>query len=240
MFDFNSARDVPVKFASTVAFLREGSHGRAPFEVLVIWRNTKMKFAKGAVAFPGGRMDDADVKLAEGEPHKALRITALREAEEEVGLSIKHEGNWDTERLAFFSRWLTPLGEQRRYDTFFYFAKVDENATVTLNHDECSDHAWHTPQHILQLAKNGDIVLAPPTWSVLLELSTYPDIQTLVNTPKRDESKRVEPKVKPYMAPGDDGFQIIVPEHPLWQPHQSALSFPKVFVYKDSRFILAA
>jgi 8-oxo-dGTP pyrophosphatase MutT (NUDIX family) len=80
--------------ASTILLLRDGPTG---LEVFMVVRHHEIDFASGALVFPGGRMEAADVELArEGAPFsdgleetaRALRIAAIREAFEECGVLL--------------------------------------------------------------------------------------------------------------------------------------------------------
>jgi 8-oxo-dGTP pyrophosphatase MutT (NUDIX family) len=80
--------------ASTILLLRDRPTG---LEVFMVVRNDEIDFASGALVFPGGRMETADVELArEGalfsdgldETARALRIAAIREAFEECGVLL--------------------------------------------------------------------------------------------------------------------------------------------------------
>ncbi len=80
--------------ASTILLLRDGPTG---LEVFMVVRPHESDFASGALVFPGGRMEAADVELArEGasfsggldETARALRIAAIRVAFEECGVLL--------------------------------------------------------------------------------------------------------------------------------------------------------
>ena len=80
--------------ASTILLLRDGPKG---LEVFMVVRHHEIDFASGALVFPGGRMEAADVEFArEGAPfsdgldetERALRIAAIREAFEECGVLL--------------------------------------------------------------------------------------------------------------------------------------------------------
>ncbi len=82
--------DPPIPAATLIVF-REALAG--PPDILIVERAAAMAFAGGAIVFPGGRVDPADIALATslGRPTDAPRITAIRETIEEsavlVGLS---------------------------------------------------------------------------------------------------------------------------------------------------------
>ncbi|MET0365542.1 MAG: NUDIX domain-containing protein [Sphingobium sp.] len=79
--------------AATLVILRD-SPGGAPPQVLVVQRAATMRFAAGAIVFPGGRVDEADRVLAATLPHglapedAAARIAAIRETLEEAGIAV--------------------------------------------------------------------------------------------------------------------------------------------------------
>lgn len=77
--------------AATLVILRDRADG--PAEMLMVERARAMRFAGGALVFPGGRVDPGDVALAaaiggdDGDDLSA-RIAAIRETIEEVGIAI--------------------------------------------------------------------------------------------------------------------------------------------------------
>jgi 8-oxo-dGTP pyrophosphatase MutT (NUDIX family) len=88
----------PPKPAATILLVRNAANGP---EVLMIRRHAKVTFGGGAWVFPGGKVADADGRtdlwhgLLERDftPHDvAFRIAGAREAFEEAGLLIAHDG----------------------------------------------------------------------------------------------------------------------------------------------------
>ncbi|WP_039392198.1 NUDIX hydrolase [Novosphingobium sp. MBES04] len=80
--------------AATVVIFRRSPRPGGPPELLMVKRAPKMRFAAGALVFPGGRVDAEDTALArrllpdEDETLGAGRIAAIRETLEETGLLI--------------------------------------------------------------------------------------------------------------------------------------------------------
>ncbi|MGB7372675.1 NUDIX hydrolase [Pontixanthobacter sp.] len=89
--------------AATVVIFRKARNGGPP-ELLMVTRSRSMAFAGGAAVFPGGRVDDADFKLADSlgstlDPVEAAhRVAAIRETLEETGLAIGITGTVDAGR----------------------------------------------------------------------------------------------------------------------------------------------
>jgi 8-oxo-dGTP pyrophosphatase MutT (NUDIX family) len=73
--------------AATLVVWRDTALGP---EILVVERSARMAFAAGAIVFPGGRIDEADHRLAEalGRPEDAAKVTAIRETLEETGVMV--------------------------------------------------------------------------------------------------------------------------------------------------------
>ena len=141
--------------AATLIVMRERD-GDVP-ELLIVERSAAMRFAGGALVFPGGRVDPGDRALAalhEGDGDDlAARIAAIRETIEEAGLAIGVSGLTDSEAaradlyagmpvsevlaglaldldaLVPFARWLPPGDVSHKvFDTRFYLARLPEGA----------------------------------------------------------------------------------------------------------------
>lgn len=91
------SEELTFKPAATVVIFRHAAGG-GPAEVLMVQRAKEMRFAGGAVVFPGGRIDEADRVLAaqlapqfladEDPDIIAAKIAGIRETLEETGLAI--------------------------------------------------------------------------------------------------------------------------------------------------------
>lgn len=79
--------DEPIP-AATLVVVRE--RAGAPPELLMVERASGMAFAGGALVFPGGRIDEADRRLARpfGLADGAARVAAIRETIEETGIAV--------------------------------------------------------------------------------------------------------------------------------------------------------
>ncbi len=81
-FDLNSdvilAPDRKLREAAVLAPIIEGDDG---FELILTKRSSALKHHPGQIAFPGGKKDGSDADLI---------ATALREANEEIGLPMQH------------------------------------------------------------------------------------------------------------------------------------------------------
>jgi 8-oxo-dGTP pyrophosphatase MutT (NUDIX family) len=85
---FESTPVVP-KPAATIILLRDGDAG---LEVLLLQKASGKHFAAGAMVFPGGKVEPADIAFAGATPNEdpfaTLKIAAVREMYEECGLML--------------------------------------------------------------------------------------------------------------------------------------------------------
>lgn len=107
-----------------------------------------------------------------------------------------------------FSRWVTPKQERYRYDTYFYLVPLQpeepSSASSSLlaaqDNSETTQVEWFRPEEALQAFVEGRIILPPPTWITLTELSEFgsrPELSSLCNRIRqgRDMTPR-EPHIK--------------------------------------------
>src|ERR1700704_6103634 len=100
--DLNPGQETVPRPAATVILLRGGS---SALELLLVERNPSARFMGAAWVFPGGAVNPAD-----GSGDSAHRKAALRELQEEAGISLS-----DPESLTPFSRWITPAQVKIRF-----------------------------------------------------------------------------------------------------------------------------
>ena len=186
--------DTPVapRAAASVIVMREGS---APFEVLMVTRNSRGMFGS-LVVFPGGTVDADD-------PDR--RHTAMRELAEETGIDAGA-----VSEMVMISRWVTPRQAPQRFDTDFYLVSVDGEQEVVVDGAEVLDHAWVTPAEALALAESGEWAMILPTLTHLRWLSRRSSISDALDSARgADGRTRIEPRVMddgslvPIYLPGD-------------------------------------
>jgi len=77
---------VDPRLAATLILIRETA--AQPLQTLMVKRHQDIKFAGGAIVFPGGRVDSTDHALADRDNEDALKIAAIRETFEESGILL--------------------------------------------------------------------------------------------------------------------------------------------------------
>lgn len=186
--------------------------------MLLVRRNPKGSFA-GMWVFPGGRVDDEDLRAAETAPGtgivgadsevSAARHAAVREAREEAGLRL------DRDRLAVLSWWLPPAEAPRRFATWFFVAAVEPDHDVVVDRAEVHDHVWVEPAEALARRDRDEISLTPPTWMTLHWLSQHPDVASALTAassrpPERFVTRVVlaaPGKLTAALWDGDEGYE---------------------------------
>ncbi|HEX6500371.1 MAG TPA: NUDIX hydrolase [Micromonosporaceae bacterium] len=126
-----------------------------------------------------------DVSTAEWETTRAALAaheTNFAEVLSERGLTLR------ADLLAPWGRWLTPEFEPRRYDTWFFLARLPEGQHTRRVGDEADHAAWLCPD------RAGELPMLPPTRITLVELSRYRSIDAAMGA-RRDARTVVMPRV---------------------------------------------
>ena len=192
----DSSETAPLIPAATVILIRDGEAG---LETLMLQRNKSLKAFGGIWVFPGGRVDDADT---------SPKATACRETREETGLSISED------QLVSLSRWIPPVEEKRRFSTDFFIAPAPD-APVKIDDGEIHDYRWVCPKAVVKNAPDPDLILMPPTFVSLFEISQFNTVaETLMGIEQKDDEyfetkfKRGDKEFVTLWAP-DAGFDTL-------------------------------
>lgn len=104
--------------------------------------------------------------------------------------------------LAYFSRWVTPVGPPRRFDTRFFVTVAPERQLSTPDGQEMIDQLWITPAAALKRSRGGELPLSSPTLRTLKELAAFETTAALMTQMRRP--RQVRPML-PRLASGRDG-----------------------------------
>ena len=156
--------------AATVLLLREHENQN---QVLMLHKTSKIAFG-GMWVFPGGKIDAEDYADGVGD-NDAARIAAARETEEEAGISIP------ADEFIWFAHWTPPASTARRFATWFFLTRTDDDHEIIVDGGEIQNHQWINPSDALQQHAKGEIDLAPPTWVSLYHLSRFDTIDQALN-----------------------------------------------------------
>lgn len=149
-------------------------------------RSAKSPFMPGAFVFPGGAVDaidyergrvegwhDARIDAAPDDAHALVRAAA-RELHEEANVTVAPEA------LTFFSHWITPEREPRRFNTYFFVAPAPPGAVGVADAVETHDARWLAPKEALDAYARGELYLVFPTIKHLERLTAFTGIDALL------------------------------------------------------------
>lgn len=153
------------------------------------------------LAGPDGSTVVGDVSGADWEAARAAlqaREVGFAELLSGRGLVLR------SDLLAPWARWVTPDFEPRRYDTYFFLARLPERQLTRQVGGE-SDHAvW---AHPAELAAAGHAML-PPTLVTLRELSAYSGVdEAMAAAGERDAATALTPR----LDLDRDGARLVLP-----------------------------
>ncbi len=149
--------------------------------MLLIQRHEKSSFVPSAWVFPGGAVDASD---GEAGTLDAARNAAIREVFEETAIQIDSE-------LVPTSRWITPAGLPKRFDTWFFLARVARDVAVTLQEEEAVNYQWIAPGDALARRKEFGMVF--PTIKNLEAIADAKSIDELLASRRGARIEPVEP-----------------------------------------------
>jgi 8-oxo-dGTP pyrophosphatase MutT (NUDIX family) len=198
-----SAAPPEPKPSATVVLLRDAAAG---LELLLLQRAAR-DGRPGPWVFPGGKVDPADVEAGDPASRESALRAAVRETQEEAGLSLDHS------RLVAISRWITPEISPQRFDTWFFLGALETNREVVVCGSEMVGHRWLAPAAALEAHGRSEIQLAPPTFvtvSWLLEHARAAEaMRALASAPFITFRPRIHrtPEGAVMLYPGDAGYE---------------------------------
>lgn len=103
--------------------------------------------------------------------------------------------------LTPWMRWVTPAGERRRYDTWFFAAALPSSFEVGPPNSEATSAGWVGVADVLAAGERGDTLLLPPTIVALRGLRDAGTVSAVLETSAHRSMTAVEPEVE-YRSDG--------------------------------------
>lgn len=157
----------------------------------------------------GRMLDHSDPSLSERLATARRDVDTSRRRITDV--AIEEDLVLDVGSLHYFSRWVTPLGSHRRYDTRFFLAAAPDGQEVRHDDRELIRTRWWTPAEALRRHDDGEIVLIFPTVRTLVALSQFDRAVDAID--HASGLGAVEP-VLPLLTDGPGGARIVLPGDP--------------------------
>ena len=193
----------------------------SPFEVLMILRHARSSFVPDAWVFPGGAVDPLDAEIAleigSGTTIDTMRVAAIRETLEESGVwigaplpdaeafrrglldgsstlrDVLQRASVDLEKLVWTSRWITPLGIPKRFDTWFFLAEAPSRAVATADQREAVEVRWITPADAIRGNRDGSFPMVFPTIKNLEAIAAASSIEALLDSRRGADIRPIQP-----------------------------------------------
>ena len=168
------------------------------------------------LAYRGDGTDDDNAILEAHDAETRHRLAAMRVAlnagEVRFLDACRGEGlRLATDRVHYFSHWITPEPAPKRYDTRFFVAAVPPGQVPIHDDHETVDTVWVRPDDALARAKAGEFDLIFPTMKNLEAISRFATSGDLLAAAAAVE--RV-PTVLPRVVADERGFRILLPGDP--------------------------
>ncbi len=251
----SSTADNPIIPSATVLLVKDIEDA---FEIFMVTRHQKIRFAGGALVFPGGKLDPIDsdeALLATCRGQKgpageltdeelAFRICGIRETFEEAGVLLARDNDTGQslsgercvdlahqyrealhggettllaviqkenitlacDQMILFARWVTPKFFPKRFDTFFFLARVPRDQIASHDDIESTDSLWTTPADALSDADEGRKIVVFATRANLRKLALFDNVDGLIESTIENEIVTVEPVITDNE--GDVTFRI--------------------------------
>jgi 8-oxo-dGTP pyrophosphatase MutT (NUDIX family) len=121
----------------------------------------------------------------------------------------------DLSTTHYVDHWITPMGEQRRFDTRFFLTEMPQDQDPLHDDNETVASLWVRPEDALRRQEEGELVMMPPTVANLRFLERFASAAEalaaaaeIVDPPKVEPKLRVDAdgKVTGVALPGDPDY----------------------------------
>jgi 8-oxo-dGTP pyrophosphatase MutT (NUDIX family) len=174
--------------------------------------------------------EEAGVLLARdrsGRPCPPAQVAALqaRRAEVEqdaaafVALLASADLYLDVEPLVYWSHWITPSLEPKRYDTRFFAVAVPAGQEASADLSELTAHAWVRPAGVHAAIERKEIRVVPPTLFTLEDLAESHARHGGLGAMLVAERDRPTPPVLPRIEVRAEEYRVVMP----WDPDYAAV-----------------
>jgi 8-oxo-dGTP pyrophosphatase MutT (NUDIX family) len=123
----------------------------------------------------------------------------------------------DTRQLIYWSHWITPSVEPKRFDTRFFVARLPPGQAASADLSELTEHAWVEAATAMAALEQGEIRLVPPTLLTLEDLADCHRRHGSLPAMLVAEADRETPPVMPRIELAADGARVVMP----WDPSYS-------------------
>ncbi|CAN5460518.1 hypothetical protein BH09ACT12_BH09ACT12_10510 [soil metagenome] len=155
-----------------------------------------------------GDVDDEVVADTTGADWEAARV-ALESRELSLTDFLNRRGLvLRTDLLGVWDAWLTPVFEPKRYETWFFVAKLPEGQRTRDVSTESSSVTWLPAGVAAAQAESGELAMMPPTYLTSLEIAAFDSRDDVLAA----ATERTVAMFTPSVEPLGEGFTLSLPE----------------------------
>ncbi|HQR48612.1 MAG TPA: hypothetical protein PL152_04705 [Steroidobacteraceae bacterium] len=126
----------------------------------------------------------------------------------------------DLRRLVYWSHWITPSMEPKRFDTRFFVAMLPHGQAASADHSELTEHVWIEPAAAVAAQARGELMFVAPTQLTLEDLAEsharHGSAQAMLDA----EGGRETPAVMPKIELAAERVRIVMP----WDPGYASVA----------------
>lgn len=164
----------------------------------------------------GSLLDFGDRAVDEHFRHLRQELNAGRLTLAEI---VSREGlRLATDRLAYWSHWITPVGEPRRYDTRFFVAEAPTGQTAGHDDRELTSSAWVSPAEAIERAARREWMIIYPTLMNLRALARHNRVRDAITW------ANAQPLPLPANLPRVLGDRVVLPGDPGYDQAEGDVS----------------
>jgi 8-oxo-dGTP pyrophosphatase MutT (NUDIX family) len=169
--------------------------------------------------------EEAGVLLARQEDREPLQLRGEEEQRfadyrrrlQSGSLSLLDLARWerlqlDASCLVPFSHWITPEFFPRRFDTWFFVARLPEGQTPLHDALETTESAWISPAEALRRFREGSFPLVFATQRHLERMATFASVEEMIAATGPNDLQPVMPRPVQhgsetiFLVPGDEAY----------------------------------
>jgi len=148
----------------------------------------------------------------------------------------------DLDSLVYWSHWITPSHESRRFDTHFFAVAMPEGQVASLDQRESTELAWLAPRDVCAAASSATMLIAPPTQLTLEDLHDAHTRHGGVAAMLAAERGRPTPAVMPRVTIDGATTHVLMPWNPEYaqapgEGYISPAGYPPHLTRRPSRLV---
>jgi 8-oxo-dGTP pyrophosphatase MutT (NUDIX family) len=163
------------------------------------------------IARDAGNRPCDPARVAELHPRRAQ---VANDATAFAALLAEEDLHLDVAPLVYWSHWVTPSAEPRRFDTRFFAVAVPAGQGASADLGELTHHEWVQPARTQEAIENGLIRVVPPTLLTLEDLAESHARHGGLESMLAAERGRRAPPVMPRIEAGPGEVRVLMP----WDP----------------------